>query len=63
MIQLFADICRLAETGEELPRFEQDRKEMRYFNRQQMEALKEIPNWRRRRNDRPLRASILVSAL
>ena len=43
MIRLFTDICRLAETGDELPRFEQDRKEMRYFNRQQMEALKEIP--------------------
>lgn len=43
MIRLFVDICRMAETGEELPRLEQDKTAMRYFNRQQMEALKEIP--------------------
>lgn len=43
MIRLFVDVCSMAEKGGNLPRVEQDRTKMRYFNRQQMEALKEIP--------------------
>jgi methionyl-tRNA formyltransferase len=43
MLHLFADVCRLAETGRALPSEEQDPSRKRYFNRQQMEALKEIP--------------------
>ena len=43
MIRLFVDICRMAEDDRELSSVEQDRKLMRYFSREQMEALKEIP--------------------
>lgn len=43
MIRLFVDVCRMAEKPGDLPRVEQDKTKMRYFNRQQMEALKEIP--------------------
>jgi methionyl-tRNA formyltransferase len=43
MIRLFVDVCMLAETGDPLPVIEQDRNVARYLNRQQMEALKEIP--------------------
>src|SRR3954452_7010777 len=43
MLRLFADVCRLAESGRELPSEPQDPRRKRYFNREQMEALKEIP--------------------
>jgi methionyl-tRNA formyltransferase len=43
MLRLFADVCRMAETGDPLPSQEQDKSRSRYFNREQMEALKEIP--------------------
>jgi methionyl-tRNA formyltransferase len=43
MLRLFVDVCRLAESGQELPSVEQDPARKRYFNQQQMEALKEIP--------------------
>jgi methionyl-tRNA formyltransferase len=43
MIRLFRDFCHIAETGEELPREEQDRSRIRYMNRAEFEALKEIP--------------------
>jgi methionyl-tRNA formyltransferase len=44
MLRLFVDVCAMAETGEELPSQEQDPARKRYFNRAQMEALKEIPD-------------------
>jgi len=43
MLHLFVDVCELAETERDLPVEPQDRKKIRYLNRQQMEALKEIP--------------------
>ena len=43
MIQLFVDVCALAESGRELPVVPQDPQAMRYFNRAQLEALKQIP--------------------
>src|SRR3954468_4403261 len=43
MLRLFTDVWRLAESGRELPSEEQDPRRKRYFNREQMEALKEIP--------------------
>jgi methionyl-tRNA formyltransferase len=43
MLRLFVDVCRLAESGDPLPSRPQDRSRSRYFNRAQMEALKEIP--------------------
>jgi methionyl-tRNA formyltransferase len=43
MLRLFADVCRLAESGRALPSEEQDPKRKRYFNLQQMNELKEIP--------------------
>lgn len=43
MIRLFADFCRIAEAGTELPQEEQDKTRMRYLNREEFEALKEIP--------------------
>ena len=42
MIRLFLDFCYMAETQEKLPLQEQDRSKMRYLNRQEFEALKEI---------------------
>jgi methionyl-tRNA formyltransferase len=44
MVRLFRDFCRIAETGEDLPREEQDRGRMRYMNREEFEALKAIPD-------------------
>ena len=43
MIKLFLDFCRVAESGEDLPRQEQDATRMRYMNRDEFEALKQIP--------------------
>jgi methionyl-tRNA formyltransferase len=43
MTRLFVDFCRAAESGAELPREEQDASRMRYMNREEFEALKEIP--------------------
>lgn len=43
MIGLFREFCRVAESGEELPREEQDASRMRYMKREEFEALKEIP--------------------
>lgn len=43
MLRLFVDVCGMAETGEPLPSEAQDRSRSRYYNRLQMEALKEIP--------------------
>lgn len=43
MIRLFLDFCHMAETQEKLPLQEQDKSKMRYLNRQEFEALKEIP--------------------
>lgn len=43
MIRLFQQFCGIAETGEDLPLEEQDKSRMRYLNREQFEALKEIP--------------------
>lgn len=43
MVCLFRDFCRIAESGAELPRVEQDKSRMRYLNREEFEALKEIP--------------------
>jgi methionyl-tRNA formyltransferase len=43
MLRLFADVCQLAESGRELPSEPQDPRRKRYFNREQMEALKQIP--------------------
>jgi methionyl-tRNA formyltransferase len=43
MIRLFEDFCRIAETADRLPFEEQDRSRMRYLNREEFEALKEIP--------------------
>jgi methionyl-tRNA formyltransferase len=43
MVRLFVEVCRLAESSEKLPSVPQDRNTMRYFSRQQMESLKEIP--------------------
>lgn len=43
MLNLFVDVCQLAETQEDLPVEPQDRSRSRYLNRQQMEALKAIP--------------------
>lgn len=44
MLRLFVDVCHTAESGEELPSKPQDKGDMRYLNRQQMEALKRIPD-------------------
>lgn len=44
MLRLFVDVCQLAESGTELPAEEQDRSKSRYLNRQEMEALKAIPD-------------------
>jgi methionyl-tRNA formyltransferase len=43
MLRLFVDVCRMGEGDDPLPREAQDRSRSRYFNREQMEALKEIP--------------------
>ena len=43
MLRLFADVCRLAESGQPLPSVEQDEARRRYFDRDRMEALKQIP--------------------
>jgi methionyl-tRNA formyltransferase len=43
MLRLFVDVCRLAETNRALPSEAQDETKKRYFDRAQMEALKEIP--------------------
>ena len=43
MIRLFIDFCRLAESGEVLPREEQDKSKMRYLQQEEFDALKEIP--------------------
>jgi methionyl-tRNA formyltransferase len=43
MLRLFVDVCGLAETDESLPSEGQDESRRRYFNREQMEVLKEIP--------------------
>lgn len=43
MLRLFVDVCLTAETRDKLPMEEQDPSRKRYLNRQQMEALKEIP--------------------
>jgi methionyl-tRNA formyltransferase len=43
MLRLFADVCEMAESVDKLPSEEQDRTRSRYYNRTQMEALKEIP--------------------
>ena len=43
MLRLFVDVCEMAESGEPLPSEPQDDARKRYYNREQMEALKEIP--------------------
>lgn len=43
MLRLFVDVCQMAETSRELPSEEQEESRKRYFNRAQMDALKEIP--------------------
>lgn len=43
MVKLFVDFCDAAESGADLPREEQDASRMRYMNREEFEALKEIP--------------------
>jgi len=43
MVRLFQDFCNIAETQEKLPIEEQDKSKMRYLNREEFEALKEIP--------------------
>jgi methionyl-tRNA formyltransferase len=44
MVRLFVEFCALAESGEPLPRTEQDRSRMRYMTQDQFEALKRIPD-------------------
>jgi methionyl-tRNA formyltransferase len=43
MVRLFCEFCRMAESGDELPREAQDPKRMRYLTLEQLEALKEVP--------------------
>jgi methionyl-tRNA formyltransferase len=43
MVRLFCEFCRMAESGDELPREPQDPKRMRYLTLKQLEALKEVP--------------------
>jgi len=43
MIRLFREFCAMAESGEDLPRQEQDPEKVRYMSRQEFEALKHIP--------------------
>ncbi len=43
MIRLFVDFMSLAESGQELPRIEQDKRKMRYLDRTSFEKYKEIP--------------------
>lgn len=43
MLHLFREICEMAEGDEPLPSEEQDPLRKRYYNREQMEALKEVP--------------------
>lgn len=43
MVRLFVEFCELAESGEPLPKIEQDRSRMRYMTQEQFEILKRIP--------------------
>jgi len=43
MLNLFVDVCQMAETQTDLPLEPQDRSRSRYLNREEMEALKAIP--------------------
>jgi len=44
MLRLFVDVCHTAETEKTLPSIPQNKDEMRYLNRNGMEALKQIPD-------------------
>jgi len=44
MLRLFVDVCYTAENTENLPSVPQNKDEMRYLNRKQMEELKRIPD-------------------
>lgn len=44
MLRLFVDVCYTAENSDTIPSIPQDRKQMRYLNREQMEYLKKIPD-------------------
>lgn len=44
MVRLLAEFCLMAESGETLPRLEQNAHEMRYMTQEQFQALKEIPS-------------------
>jgi methionyl-tRNA formyltransferase len=44
MVRLFVEFCELAESGQPLPKTEQDRSRMRYMTQEQFEALKRIPD-------------------
>lgn len=57
MIQLFSDICSLAEDDDPLPSFPQDRSRMRYMTSEQFQALKRVsPEWDAEKIDRYSRA-------
>jgi len=43
MIHLFQTFCELVESGQQLPKLDQDQSRMRYINRKDFEAMKEIP--------------------
>ena len=43
MIVLFSEFCDLAETGESLPKEDQDPAKMRYLKKEEFEVLKQIP--------------------
>lgn len=44
MAKLFVEFCMLAESGDPLPKEEQDRSKMRYLTQEEFEALKRIPD-------------------
>lgn len=44
MVRLFVEFCELAESGDPLPKEEQDRAKMRYLSQDEFERLKKIPD-------------------